>query len=61
MPCGRTVIIWAICDECDDCIQQDTDTGSVKDAVGYARLNGWTVSKDGWTTCEACQKEAPND
>ena len=57
MPYGRTVTIWAVCDGCGDCISDDTESGSKKDAVATARMNGWTVYKDGTCLCDKCKIE----
>lgn len=55
MPYGRTVITWAVCDKCKQCIENDSEYGSKRDAADFARLNGWTVSRDGTCLCWRCK------
>ena len=55
MPYGRTVIMWAVCDKCNECIEFDSEYGSKKEAAENARINGWTVRKDGSCLCYACK------
>ena len=55
MPYGRTVTIWVICDKCGDCISDDAESGSKRDAIVTARMNGWSVYKDGTCLCDKCR------
>ena len=57
MPCGRTVIIWAVCDKCQRCVERMEATGSVRGAIALAREYGWKVGKDETVICDECQQK----
>lgn len=61
MPYGRTVTIWAVCDDCDKCIQEsDLATGSTAMAAMLARDYGWVVCGNGKTFCPDCRERRKN-
>lgn len=59
MPCGRTMFVWAWCDECGDSFDSDYYEYIDKvEAVQMARDRGWTVRKNGEVICDKCKSKA---
>ena len=59
MPYGRSVCLWAVCDNCSEGIDSQCEggVGSKVDAAVLARKNGWLVCGNGRTYCPDCREK----
>lgn len=63
MSIGKTVEMWAICDECEKILSYDPgQQGSIRTLTAEVRALGWTVKTSGEAICPMCkQKRRAND
>lgn len=58
MPLGVSMFVWVTCDNCGCCMDSDfMESASKREAVLFARMNGWMVRKNGQVICDICRSK----